>query len=76
MKEIYEEIILKQGIIITSVLTLTEVIAKPAELKKFTLVRAFINFLANNSIIQLCEISRAISEKAGRLCGKYKFLKA
>lgn len=60
---------------ISSVVTLTEVLPKPVELEKEELAEKFLTFLKNGKNFQLIEISVDIAEKAGRLLGKYSFLK-
>ncbi len=69
--------VLNQGKLVayTSVLTLTEVLPKPIQMKRDDLVREFINFFRSGKNLYLVEISEPIAEMAGRLRGKYVSLR-
>ncbi|MDD5090021.1 MAG: PIN domain-containing protein [Candidatus Wallbacteria bacterium] len=60
----------------TSVLTLTELLTKPARDNNICLCDKFQTMLAEGGHFELIEISREISIMAGNLRGKYAFLKA
>ena len=59
----------------SSVITLSEVLAKPYEMVKESLARTFADFLLRGRNFHLIEISREIAQRAGRLRGKYPALK-
>lgn len=59
----------------SSVLTLTEVLAKPIEMNDEPLARRFADFLKYARHLSLIEISEGIAETAGNLRGRYSFLK-
>ena len=60
----------------SSVITLAEVLPKPIQIGQEELARKFAEFLRNGKNLNLIEISADISEKAGRLKGKYPTLRA
>jgi len=59
--------VLNQGKLVayTSVLTLTEVLPKPIQMKRNDLVNEFINFFRSGKNLCLVEISETIAEMAG-----------
>ena len=59
----------------TSVITLTEVLVKPFETGNDNLALKFSKFLRYSNNISLLEITASIAETAGRLRGKYPFLR-
>lgn len=59
----------------SSVLTLTEVLVKPAEMGDEMRAKKFSEFLMQGKGLTLVEITAAIAERAGRLRGKYPALK-
>lgn len=59
----------------TSVITLTEVLVKPFETGNDNLALKFSTFLRYGNNINLLEITAGIAESAGRLRGKYPFLR-
>ncbi len=59
----------------TSVITLTEVLVKPFETGNDNLALNFSTFLRYSSSIRLLEVTASIAETAGRLRGKYPFLR-
>jgi predicted nucleic acid-binding protein len=60
----------------SSVITLTEVLPKPIEIKDERLARKFTEFLRYGKNLSLVEISTDIAERAGRLRGRYPDIKA
>ena len=58
-----------------SVITLAEVLVKPVERGDEKLVRTFAEFLKNGRNLTMIEISEGTAETAGRLRGRYTFLK-
>ncbi|MCX6640604.1 MAG: PIN domain-containing protein [bacterium] len=60
---------------LSSVITLTEVLPKPTELKKEDLVKKFITFLKNGQNFELLDVNLNIAELAGRMRGMYPSLK-
>jgi predicted nucleic acid-binding protein len=60
----------------SSVITLTEVLPKPIEIKDERLVRKFTEFLRYGKNLSLVEVSTDIAERAGRLRGRYPDIKA
>jgi predicted nucleic acid-binding protein len=60
----------------SSVITLVEVLPKPLEAGNEKLALEFSGFLKGGKNITLLEISTDIAELAGRLRGRYTFLKA
>lgn len=59
----------------SSVLTLTEVLVKPAELGDEKRAKQFSEFLTQGKGLTLLEITEATAEKAGRLRGTYPALR-
>lgn len=59
----------------TSVITLVEVLPKPVKENNEQLTTKFTDFLKNGKNISLLEITPDIAERAGKLRGKYHFLK-
>ena len=59
----------------SSVITLAEVLAKPTETGDERLARKFAQFLKYGKDLTMIEISERIAEAAGRLRGRYPFLK-
>lgn len=59
----------------SSVITLTEVLPKPIENDDEKLARKFSEFLKHGKHLTMVEISEAVAEAAGRLRGRYPFLK-
>ena len=59
----------------TSVLTLTEVLIKPIASNDVALAQKFVQFIKHARHITLIEISEGIAETAGKLRGRYSFLK-
>lgn len=59
----------------SSVLTLTEVLPKPIERGDEKLARKFADFLKHGKGLKVMEISEGIAEAAGRLRGRYSFLR-
>jgi predicted nucleic acid-binding protein len=60
----------------SSVITLVEVLPKPIEAGNEKLAQEFSEFLKAGKNITLLEISTDIAESAGRLRGRYTFLRA
>jgi predicted nucleic acid-binding protein len=60
---------------LTSVITITEVLPKPISSNNEALVKLFMAFLGQGINLKLLEISQSIAERAGRLRGKYSFLR-
>lgn len=60
----------------SSVITLTEVLPKPIESGDEKLARKFAEFLKHGKNLTMVEISEKIAESAGKLRGRYSFLKA
>jgi predicted nucleic acid-binding protein len=58
-----------------SVITLAEVLPKPVEKGDEKLVRKFAEFLKHGRNLTMIEISEGTAEAAGRLRGRYSFLK-
>lgn len=59
----------------TSVITITEVLAKPVADAKDTLADQFIQFLKYGNNLQLLDITADIAEFAGKLRGNYKTIR-
>jgi predicted nucleic acid-binding protein len=59
----------------SSVITLAEVLAKPVERGDEKLARKFAEFMKNGKNLTMIEISEGTAETAGRLRGRYSFLK-
>jgi predicted nucleic acid-binding protein len=59
----------------SSVITIAEVLPKPVERGDEKLVRKFAEFLKHGRNLTVIEISEGIAEAAGRLRGRYPFLK-
>lgn len=59
----------------SSVLTLTEVLPKPIERGDEKLARKFADFLKHGKGLKVMEISAGIAEAAGKLRGRYPFLR-
>ena len=59
----------------SSVITLTEVLPKPIERGDEKLARKFAEFLKHGRNLTLIEISEGTAEAAGRLRGRFPFLK-
>jgi predicted nucleic acid-binding protein len=59
----------------SSVITLTEVLPKPIENRDERLAKKFVEFLRRGKNFTLIEISEAIGESAGKLRGRYPFLR-
>lgn len=59
----------------SSVLTLAEVISKPIERGDEKLARKFAEFLKHGKNLVMIEISEGMAEAAGKLRGRYPFLK-
>jgi predicted nucleic acid-binding protein len=57
------------------VITLVEVLPKPVETGDEKLVKQFSDFLKNGKNISMVEISADIAESAGKLRGRYTFLR-
>jgi predicted nucleic acid-binding protein len=60
----------------SSVITLTEVLPKPIEDGNERLARKFADFLKHGKNLTMIEISERIAEAAGKLRGRYPFLRA
>src|SRR3972149_1357371 len=60
----------------SSVITLTEVLPKPIEEGDVKLARKFADFLKHGKSLTMIEISERIAEAAGKLRGRYPFLRA
>lgn len=60
----------------SSVITLTEVLPKPIESGDEKLARKFAEFLKHGKNLAMIEISAKIAESAGKMRGRYSFLKA
>lgn len=60
----------------TSVITLTEVLPKPIQMRRDDLVEKFVKFLEGRSNLILIEISTDIAKIAGYLRGRYPMLKS
>ena len=59
----------------SSVITLTEVLSKPFEQGDEKLARKFADFLKHGKNLDMIEISVSIAETAGKLRGRYPFLR-
>jgi len=59
----------------SSVITLAEVLPKPTESGDERLARRFAEFLKHGRNLTMIEISEGIAEAAGKLRGRYPFLK-
>jgi predicted nucleic acid-binding protein len=59
----------------SSVITLTEVLSKPIEHGDEKLARKFADFLTHGKNLDMIEISVSIAETAGKLRGRYPFLR-
>lgn len=59
----------------SSVMTLTEVLSKPIENRDEKLARKFAEFLKHGKNLTMIEISENIAESAGKLRGRYPFLR-
>jgi predicted nucleic acid-binding protein len=59
----------------SSVITLVEVLPKPVETGDEKLVKQFSDFLKNGKNISMVDISADIAESAGKLRGRYTFLR-
>lgn len=59
----------------SSVMTLTEVLPKPIESGDEKLARKFSEFLKHGKHLTMLEISEGVAEAAGKLRGRYAFLK-
>ena len=59
----------------SSVITITEVLPKPIEQEDEKLARRFAEFLKHGKNLTMMEISEMIAERAGKLRGRYPFLK-
>lgn len=59
----------------SSVITLTEVLSKPIKKGDEKLARKFAEFLKHGKNLHMIEISEGIAETAGRLRGRYSFLR-
>ncbi|MBS4028936.1 MAG: PIN domain-containing protein [Ignavibacteriales bacterium] len=59
----------------SSVVTLTEVLAKPYQVGNETLAKKFSEFLIYGKHLSLLEISTSIAERAARLRGQYFWLR-
>lgn len=75
VKKIIDFVQQKEKYILSSVLTLTEVLIKPVEKGDKILTEQFISFLKNEENLSLVEISIEIAEKAGKLRGEYPFIR-
>ncbi len=60
---------------LSSVITLTEVLAKPVENGDEKLAKKFSEFLKHGKNLVVLEISEAIAERAGKLRGHYPYLR-
>ena len=60
----------------SSVITLTEVLPKPIESGDEKLAKKFAEFLKHGKNLTMIEISEKIAESAGKLRGRYSFLRA
>lgn len=60
----------------SSVITLAEVLPKPVEEKKERLAKKFSEFLKDESVFSLLDITPQTAERAGWLRGKYPVLRA
>jgi len=60
----------------SSVLTLTEVLVKPIQIKNNQIVQKFLDFFYKAENIQLIDITKNIATEAGKLRGKYQSIKA
>ena len=65
----------KKLIAYSSVITITEVLPKPIAANKIKLAEKYIMFLKYGRNFTIIDINSDIAERAGRLRGKYKFLK-
>lgn len=61
--------------LVSSVLTVTEVLPKPVEMSRPDVVERFCEFLTDAPNLGLLEITSAIAERAGRLRGQYPWLR-
>lgn len=59
----------------SSVITITEVLPKPIEQEDEKLAGRFAEFLKHGKNLTMMEISEMIAERAGKLRGRYPFLK-
>ncbi|NOZ25070.1 MAG: PIN domain-containing protein [Nitrospirae bacterium] len=59
----------------SSVITLTEVLPKPIEKGDEKLAAEFAEFLRHGKNLAMTEISESIAEEAGKLRGRYQFLR-
>jgi len=75
VKEVINVINQRNLVAYTSVLTLTEVLPKPIQMKRDDLVNDFIQFFRNGKNLYIVEINETIAEMAGRLRGKYMSLR-
>ena len=60
---------------LSSVVTITEVLPRPVKAGRKDLVEKFVSFLRYSGSLELVEISSGIAERAGKLRGKYEFLR-
>ena len=62
-------------LLLTSVITVTEVLPKPVRDGHPEIVDAFLALLSGHEQVRVLDIDFTISERAGRLRGKYAFLR-
>ena len=74
-KEIVDAFQSGKLIAFSSVITLVEVLPKPVETGDEKLSKRFSDFLKNGKNISLLDISSDIAESAGKLRGRYTFLR-
>ncbi len=75
-KKIFEAFLSGRITAYSSVVTLTEVLAKPTEAGDEKLARRFSEFLEHGKNFRLLEITAAIAKQAGMLRGRYPILRA
>ena len=75
-KKIFDSFLSGRFMAYSSVITLTEVLAKPVESGDEKLSRRFSEFLERGKNFELLEITAAIAKQAGRLRGQYPVLRA
>lgn len=75
-KTIFDSFLSGRFMAYSSVITLTEVLAKPVESGDEKLSRRFSEFLERGKNLELLEITAAIAKQAGRLRGQYPVLRA
>jgi len=61
--------------LISSVVTLTEVLPRPVQMNSWKLVNQLVDFLRSGDLIHLVEITPDVAQQAGILRGSYPFLR-